>query len=125
MSAGVAFVGLLLAPSLARIFAESPIQSSWPSSVRQPLEPVNRASGFDAHAHRSLQTAVERARLAALSDPNAARGAASRGFLGHGNLLIACVKITTYNQIARTPLFRALVVQQLPVYSGEGADAVI
>jgi hypothetical protein len=31
-------------------------------------------------------------------------------FSGHGNLLIACIKITTYNDHRSAPFFRALVV---------------
>jgi hypothetical protein len=49
----------------------------------------------------------------------------SRGFVHHGNLLIARVKITSYNQHCSAPFFRALVVYRYQVYSGEGADNVI
>jgi hypothetical protein len=41
------------------------------------------------------------------------------------NLLVARVKITSYNQHCSAPFFRALVVYRYQVYSVKGADAVI
>jgi hypothetical protein len=41
------------------------------------------------------------------------------GFVvGHGNLLIACMKIATYNNHRSAPFFRALVVEQQPSLLG-------
>src|SRR5712664_1831848 len=56
---GVALIGLLL----AHLTGANPCGVSDPQFVTefrdQTLEPVNRASGFDAYAHRSLQIPVE------------------------------------------------------------------
>jgi hypothetical protein len=41
------------------------------------------------------------------------------------NLLVACMKITTYSQHCSAPFFRALVVYRYQVYSAKGADALI
>jgi hypothetical protein len=43
----------------------------------------------------------------------------------HGNLLVARLKITTYNQHRSAPFFRASVVYCNQVYSELGADAFI
>src|SRR5258708_21354800 len=41
-----------------------------------------------------------------------------RFVVGHDNLLIACMKIATYNDHRSAPFFRALVVEQLPSLLG-------
>src|SRR6266404_1394631 len=46
-------------------------------------------------------------------------------FPGHGNLLIACVKITSYNQHCSAPFPEPWSSNSCQVYSVEGADAVI
>jgi hypothetical protein len=46
-------------------------------------------------------------------------------FSGHGNLLIACVKITSYNQHCSAPFPEPWSSNSCQVYSVEGADAVI
>ena len=43
----------------------------------------------------------------------------------HGNLLIACVKITSYNQHCSAPFPEPWSFNSCQVYSVEGADAVI
>jgi hypothetical protein len=43
----------------------------------------------------------------------------------HRNLLVARMKITSYNHHCSAPFFRALVVYSCQVYSVKGADAVI
>jgi hypothetical protein len=79
----------------------------------QTLEPMNRAGRFDTYAYRfrrTLQAPVERLRLAAFVVQSALHQQFCGFFSGHGNLLIACVKITSYNQHRSAPFFRALVV---------------
>jgi hypothetical protein len=85
---------------------------------------VNRPGGFDPHAHRALQIAIERLGLSALVI-QLSLGQLPSGFIHHRNLLIARVKITSYNEHRSAPFFRALVVYSYQVYSGEGADNVI
>src|SRR5207245_9771960 len=46
-------------------------------------------------------------------------------FLGHGDLLIACMKIATYNQHCSAPFPEPWSLNSRQVYSVEGADAVI
>ena len=76
----------------------------------QSLEPVHRTGGFDAHAHGLLQTSVERFGLSTFVVQASFEEQLARGVLGHGNLLIARMKITTYNQHCSAPFFRASVV---------------
>jgi hypothetical protein len=49
----------------------------------------------------------------------------ARGLVQHRDLLVTCVKITSYNHHRSAPFFRALVVYSYQVYSEEGADNVI
>jgi hypothetical protein len=46
-------------------------------------------------------------------------------FSGHGNLLIACMKIAPYNQHCSAPFPESWSFNSCQVYSVEGADAVI
>ena len=66
-------------------------------SLRCPPVPVPANPGRTPALHRSR-------------DPDAAREAVLRSLVGHGNLLVACVKITSYNYHCSAPFFRALVV---------------
>jgi hypothetical protein len=52
-------------------------------------------------------------------------GPPARRVVHHRNLLVARVKITSYNHHCSAPFFRALVVYSYQVYSVKGADAVI
>src|SRR6266849_6539392 len=72
----------------------------------QTLEPVNGPGGFDPYAYRflqTLQTPVERLGLAALVVQAALDKQLAGLFSGHGNLLIACMKIATYNDHRSAP----------------------
>jgi len=94
----------------------------------QALEPVNGTRGFDTHKNRfgrTLQTPVERVGLAAFVIQAPLEKRVRSTFPSHGDLLIACMKITSYNQHCSAPFFRALVVLRNQVYSELGADAVI
>ena len=66
---------------------------------QQALEPMQRARGFDPHADWLRQTAIKRVGLTALV-VQPALDQLSGGFVHHGDLLIARVKITTYNEPA-------------------------
>jgi hypothetical protein len=79
---------------------------------------VNRSGGFDAHAHGSLQTAVEGVGLTTLVVQPPLEKQFSGLVIGHGDLLVASVKITAYNQHCSAPFFRALVVEQQPSLLG-------
>src|SRR5260370_15982316 len=111
---GVALIGLLSAQLTGANLCGVSDPQFMTEFREQTLEPVNRASGFDAHVHRFLQTAVERMSSAALVVQSPLEKQLTGLVVGHGNLLIACVKITTYNQHPSAPLFLALVVEQLP-----------
>jgi hypothetical protein len=45
--------------------------------------------------------------------------------IGHGNLMVARVKITSYNQHRSAPFSEPWSLNGYQVYSTEGADAVI
>src|SRR5437899_9163094 len=111
---GIALVGFLFA-----YFAGANLRGvSDPQFVTEfgekALEPVKESGGFDAHAHRSLQIPVERVGFAARVLQTPLEKQLTCFVVGHGNLLIACVKITSYNNHRSAPFFRALVVEQLP-----------
>src|SRR2546426_3756763 len=115
---GVALIGLLLAH-----FTGADLRGvSNPEFVtefrEQALEPMNRTSGFDAYTNRLLQTAVERMSFAAFVVQSPLEKQLSRGFFRHGNLLIACVKITSYNQHCSAPFPEPWSFQQLPSLLG-------
>src|SRR5260370_16266208 len=63
---GVALIGLLLAHLTGANLCGVSDPQFMTEFREQTLEPVNRASGFDAHVHRFLQTALERMSFAAL-----------------------------------------------------------
>src|SRR6267142_3353704 len=73
----------------------------------------------------TLQTAIKRVGLAALVIQSPLREQLAGLFSGHGNLLIACVKITSYNQHCSAPFPEPWSSNSCQVYSVEGADAVI
>src|SRR5882672_2253405 len=73
----------------------------------------------------TLQTAIKRVGLAALVIQSPLREQLAGLFPGHGNLLIACVKITSYNQHCSAPFPEPWSSNSCQVYSVEGADAVI
>jgi len=91
----------------------------------QTLEPVKESGGLDSHAYRSVKIAVERLGLAALVIQAPLEKQLSGGFFRHGNLLIACMKIATYNQHCSAPFPEPWSFNSNQVYSVEGADAVI
>jgi hypothetical protein len=109
---GVALIGLLLAHFASANFRGVSDPKFVAELREQTLEPVNRARSFDAHAHRflrTLQASVESVCFAALVVQAALAKHLAGLFSGHGNLLIACMKITTYNDHRSAPFFRALV----------------
>jgi hypothetical protein len=71
-----------------------------------------------------VQIAVELVGFAALVIQSSL-GEFTRRLVHHRNLLVARVKITSYNHHCSAPFFRALVVYSCQVYSVKGADAVI
>src|SRR5208282_3303583 len=86
------------------------------------------ACRFDAHAHRflrTLQTPVERVSFAAFVVQSALNKHLRGFFSGHGNLLIACMKITSYNQHCSAPFSEPWSLNSYQAYSVEGADNVI
>ena len=95
---------------------------------KQPLEPVNWAGRFEAHAHRLvqfLQTPLERVSFAAGVVQTALNKGLAGLFSGHGNLLVACMKITSYDEHARLRSSEPRSFQRNQVYSERGADAFI
>jgi len=72
-----------------------------------------------------VKIAVERVGFAALVIQAPFEKHVSSGFFGHGDLLIACVKIATYNQHCSAPFPEPWSSYSNQVYSVEGADAVI
>jgi hypothetical protein len=94
----------------------------------QMLEPVNGSGGFDAHNNRfvrTLQVPVKRVGLTALVIQSALDKQLAGLFSGHGNLLIAGMKITSYNDHRSAPFPEPWSFNSCQVYSVEGADAVI
>jgi hypothetical protein len=64
-----------------------------------PLEPLNRSGRFDPHDHLFPQTAIERIRFASgvFEPPLDHFSTDAVALFHHGDLLIARMKITTYN----------------------------
>jgi hypothetical protein len=91
----------------------------------QTLKPMYRPGGFHPHAHGSRQITIERVGFTAFVVQPPLEKQLSGLLFGHGDLLIACVKITAYNQHCSAPFFRAWSFNSNQVYSVEGADAVI
>jgi hypothetical protein len=121
---GVALIGLLLAHLTGANLRRVTNPQFVTELGEQAFEPMDRTSRFDAYPHRLRQSAVERLGFPVfVLQPSLQQF--SRGIVHHGNLLIARVKITSYNEHRSAPFFRALVVDSCQVYSGEGADAVI
>src|SRR5260370_4214582 len=115
---GIALVGVLLAHFTGADLGGVPDPELVTQFREQTLEPVNGSGGFDAYAHGYREIAVERVGFAALVIQTPLEKQLPGGVLGHGNLLIACVKIATYNDHRSAPFFRALVVEQLPSLLG-------
>src|SRR5690348_17231805 len=69
---------------------------------------MHRPGRFDAHANWFRQSTVESVGLAVLV-LQTTLGQLSRGVVDHGDLLVASMKITSYNQHCSAPSFRALV----------------
>ena len=65
---------------------------------------------FDPDANRFLQTPVKRFGFFALVSQSPFDKQFACGIFSHGNLLIARVEITTYNQHCSAPFLRASVV---------------
>src|SRR2546427_212883 len=124
----IAFVGLLLAHFLGSNLRGVPDPKFVTEFREQTLEPVNGPRGFDAHKNRfvrTLQVPVERVGFAALVIQSPFEKQLSGSFPGHGNLLIACMEITSYNQHCSAPFSEPWSSNSCQVYSVEGADAVI
>src|SRR6266849_9184914 len=85
---------------------------------KQALEPVNRTGGLNAYTHRPLQAAIKRVGLPALMIQTPLGEQLSCCVVDHGDLLVACVKIASYNKHRPSPLFRASAVEQLPSLLG-------
>jgi hypothetical protein len=82
---------------------------------------------FDPYSHGPLQTAVKLLGFSAfVVEPPL--GQLASAFLHHCDLLIACVKITSYNHPAAAgsaPFSEPWSSNSYQVYSEEGADNVI
>src|SRR5487761_896953 len=125
---GVALIGLLFAHFAGANLCGVPDPQFVTEFREQTLEPVNRAGSFDAHAHRflrTLQAPVERVSFAAFVVQSALHKHLCGFFSGHGNLLIACMEITSYNQHRSAPFSEPWSLNSYQVYSVEGADNVI
>src|SRR6266478_1158289 len=122
---GVTLIGFLL----AHLTGANPCGVPDPQLVtelrEQPFEPMNGPGSFNPHAHWRLQTPVEGVGFTALVIQPPLEKQLAGLFLGHGDLLIACMKITTYNQHCSAPFPEPWSLNSCQVYPVEGADAVI
>ena len=128
MEPGVALIGLLFAHFTGTNLCGVSDPQFVTEFREQTLEPMNRAGRFDAHAYRfwrTLQAPVERVRFAALVVQSPLDEQFGSLFSGHGNLLIACMEITSYNQHRSAPFSEPWSFNSYQVYSVEGADNVI
>src|SRR6202011_4725425 len=114
---GIPLVGLLLSHFAGPDFRGIPDPKFMTQFAQQTFEPLKGASGFDSKPDRLAQAAVEGVRLSTFVVESSLDEFAG-GFVHHGDLLIACMKIATYNQHCSAPLFRALVVLQQPSLLG-------
>ena len=96
---GVALIGLMFAHFAGADLRGVPDPQLAIEFREQTLEPVNGSGGFHPHEYRLVKTAVERLGLAALVVEAALDKQLAGLFSGHGNLLIAFVKIATYLMI--------------------------
>src|SRR4029077_13011379 len=98
---GVALIRLLFATLAGANLGRVTDPKFVPEFGQQTDEPVNRTSRFDAYAYRlwrRLQTPVERVGFAAFVVESPLDQQLCGFFSGHGYLLVARVKIASYNQ---------------------------
>jgi hypothetical protein len=71
---------------------------------------VNVAGRFDSYTNRLLQTSVEHFDFSTFVIQPSLTEQLARLIVGHGNLLVARMKIATYNHHRSASFFRASVV---------------
>src|SRR6266852_2966052 len=110
-----------LCPNLGRISHPQLV----PQLRQHGLEPMRVTGGFDPHSHLTCKSGIKSSRLSTLVFQTPLHQL-SCVRVQHGNLLVACVQIATYNHHRSAPFLRALVALSASKSTrSQGADTVI
>src|SRR5260370_5514804 len=118
-------VGLLLSLATGADLRRVPDPQLMPQLREQPLEPLRLPTGLYPYTHRPLQRGIKRSHLLYLFVTQRFLAQFSCLLIQHRNLLIALVKITSYNLHCSAPASRALVAHHAKSTRVLGADAVM
>src|SRR5260370_385832 len=118
-------VGLLLSLATGADLRRVPDPQLMPQLREQPLEPLRLPTGLYPYTHRPLQRGIKRSHLLYLFVTQRFLAQFSCLLIQHRNLLIARVKITSYNLHCSAPSSRALVAHHAKSTRVLGADAVM